>query len=327
MTLKPPAERRLPQPQAVLDQVLADGNHPVRRTWLIPVAAAASVAVVAGGLFVASRGGAAELLPDQPPVASTSQTAVTSRTAVAPAEESISLTVGRLKASERAAAAAGCLRQVVPNGIVGDIAHPLRSRGSGKYPTRLTLTVTDARSGLIYGCVGRFIAGQPQFEAAVVGGDPAAAAAHKIRLNPPDRTHPAAPTEGMSQTGHVSLDAKPSFFAMYSWYRVDERVATMRQRILVNGKAGPWYVGDAVDGYVYLETWDKSTVFRKGDKVQVETQVRDKAGKLLDAPADQMGGGGLTPSPGTTRIDVGIVNPDPMAGLPNLARIDWHQRR
>lgn len=321
MTLKPPAERRLPQPQAVLDQVLADGNHPVRRTWLIPVAAAASVAVVAGGLFVASRGDAAKPLPDQPPVASTSQSAVV------PREESISLTVGRLKASERAAAAAGCLRQVVPNGIVGDIAHPLRSRGSGKYPTRLTLIVTDDRSGLIYSCAGRFIAGQPHFDASVVGGDPAAAARSKIKLNPPDRTHPAAPTEAMSQTGHVMLDAKPDFFAMYSWYRVDERVATMRQRIIVNGKPGPWYVADAVDSYVYLESWDKSAVFRKGDKLQVETQVHDRAGKLLDAPADQVGGGGLTPSPGTTRIDVGIVTPDPTTGHPNRARIDWQQRR
>lgn len=319
MTLKPPAERRLPQPHAVLDQVLADGNHPVRRTWLIPVAAAASVAVVAGGLFVASRGGAAKPLPVQPPVAS--------RTTAAPPAQSISLTAGRLKASERTAAAAGCLRQMAPNAIIGDISHPLRSRSSGKPPTKITLTVQDDRTGLIYACAGQLIAGQPHFDAAVVGGDPAAAAARKISLNPTDRTHPAAPTEGMSQTGHVSLGAKTIVFAMYSWYRVDERVTTMRQRIIVNSKAGPWYVGDAVDGYVYLETWDKSTVFRKGDKVQVETQVHDKAGKLLDAPADQLGGGGLTPSPGTTRVDVGTVVPDPRTGYPDLARIDWQQRR
>jgi hypothetical protein len=35
--------------------------------------------------------------------------------------------------------------------------------------------------------------------------------------------------------------------------------------------------------------------------------VLDHDGKLLDAPANQKGGGGLTPSPGTTRVDIGTV--------------------
>lgn len=62
---------------------------------------------------------------------------------------------------------------------------------------------------------------------------------------------------------------------------------------------------------MFLRAWDESTALQKGDEVRIETQVVGPDGELLDAPADQKGGGGLTPSPGTTRVDVGKVGLDP----------------
>ena len=77
------------------------------------------------------------------------------------------------------------------------------------------------------------------------------------------------------------------------------------------------------DGYVFLRSWDESTALRLGDEVRIETQVLAADGKLLDAPADQKGGGGLTPSPGTTRVDIGHVTDDPK--FPP-SRIDFENR-
>ena len=56
---------------------------------------------------------------------------------------------------------------------------------------------------------------------------------------------------------------------------------------------------------MFLRSWDGSAVLQKGDVVRVETQVLGRNGELLDAPADQTGGGGLTPSTGTARVDIG----------------------
>jgi hypothetical protein len=80
----------------------------------------------------------------------------------------------------------------------------------------------------------------------------------------------------------------------------------MRQHYVVKGTTGPWYVANASDGLVFLRSWH-SAVLQKGDVVRVETQVLGRNGELLDAPADQKGGGGLTPSPGTTRVDISKV--------------------
>jgi hypothetical protein len=78
-------------------------------------------------------------------------------------------------------------------------------------------------------------------------------------------------------------------------------------RWIVRGKPGPWYVAEAADGLVFLRSWNQTAALRLGEEVVVETQVLDHDGRLLDAPASLKGGGGLTPSPGTTRVDRGKV--------------------
>ncbi|MFC0623928.1 hypothetical protein [Kribbella deserti] len=322
MTLKLPTERPLPRPQTVLDHVLATGNEPVRRRgWLVPVAAAASVAVVAGGVLSVSRGGTPEPMPVEAPVASTSKstgkTATTGGTAA-----SVRLAIRPLNASERAAAAKACLNDVASNGVLGEVSSAVLTRTWGKYPEKASIAVLDRRSGLVYACTGRLAPGVP-FEGSAIGGDPAKAKSGKMALNQPDETHPAVPTDNITEKGSIELDARPDLLARESWYRVDDRVASVRQRILVNGKPGPWYVADAAGGYAHVLVWNQTVVFRKGDKVRLETQVLDRAGRLLDAPADQKGGGGLTPSPGTTRVDNGIVIASPSPWRPANGEIDW----
>jgi hypothetical protein len=183
--------------------------------------------------------------------------------------------------------------------------------------TENSVVVLDKSNGLIHGCVGfpttKSATGETVqgFEAGLIGGDPVEARKNKSVINPTDATHPAVPTDSGSSRYYVKFDNLPDKLTTEAWYRVDERVAKMRQRFVVQGKPGPWFVGDAADGVVFLRSWDESTALRRGDEVRIETQVLAHDGKLLDAPADQKGGGGLTPSPGTTRVDIGHATDDP----------------
>lgn len=54
-------------------------------------------------------------------------------------------------------------------------------------------------------------------------------------------------------------------------------------------------------------------------EIRVETQVLDHNGRLLDALGSIEGGGGLTRSPGTTRVDRGKV-----VRLGTLVELDFH---
>ncbi|MEU4392322.1 hypothetical protein [Kribbella sp. NPDC023855] len=310
-----PAERPLPRKQDILDHVLADDTRQ-RRPWLVPIAAAASVAVVAGGLVFASSG-----QDDQPVPGPAAQTTPTKPSLVRPKPQpsDVQVNAGPLGAAEANALAEACVRQEGhPPGEVGQVSHAFKVRNwADPRKTENTVVVLDKSNGLIYGCVGfpttKSASGETVqgFEVGLIGGDPVEARKGKTVINPTDATHPAAPTDSGGSRYYVKFDNQPDKLMTEAWYRVDERVAKMRQRFVVRGKAGPWFVGDAADGYVFLRSWDESTALRRGDEVRIETQVLAHDGKLLDAPADQKGGGGLTPSPGTTRVDIGHATDDP----------------
>ena len=129
----------------------------------------------------------------------------------------------------------------------------------------------------------------------------------KAFLQPPDATHPAVPLAGQHRLLPIDFDKRPDLLASDGWYRVDDRVAALRQRWIVRGKPGPWYVADAADGLVFVRSWDQSAALKLGEEIRIETQVLDRDGWLLDAPAGRQPGGRLKPSPGTTRVEKGRV--------------------
>lgn len=63
-------------------------------------------------------------------------------------------------------------------------------------------------------------------------------------------------------------------------YRVDLHVAQLRQRYVVAGQPGPWFVADAVDGYVYMHSWlDRS--LPKGESATMQTEALGPDGELV----------------------------------------------
>ncbi|MFG1622188.1 hypothetical protein [Kribbella sp. NPDC049227] len=305
MITKLPADRPLPHRQEILERVLADSHAPARQRpgWLVPVSAAASIALVAGGVLIATNGND----KSQPGPAASTAPSVPSTTPSARRSISIQpdvhINLGPLTATERTTAAKNCVDEMENHNTATEIGHGLKvmSWGGGKPST--TIAFTADPEGLRFGCEGT----GKQMTQALVGGDPAVAARNKNVITHPDATHPAAPAEGQAWFCFVDLDTKPDVLAGEGWYSVDERVASMRQRWVVRGRPGPWYVAEPADGLVFLRSWDKSAALKLGEEVRVETQVLDHSGGLLDAPGSIKGGGGLTPSPGTTRVDRGKV--------------------
>ncbi len=317
-----PGERTLPDRRAMLDRILAaEPVHARRRTWAAPLAAAASVSLVAGGFVVGSgvlrdttapAGGVVTGTTSEPERTATPPTA--RRSARPAVEPTVDLDLGPIDAEEAREFARDCLAEASPGADVAEVTHAVRVRDWGRpNATDLTVVVLDRQERLLRACVGEPTATSrsgeevPRFEHTVVGGDADAARRYKIVVNSTDATHPAAPTEGNSAQSSVRFDDESDLIGFERWYRVDNRVTRMRQRIILNGKAGPWYVADAADGLVFLRSWSGSTALRKDNRVRVETQTLDRNGGLLDAPGDQKGGGGLTPSPGTTKVERGIV--------------------
>jgi hypothetical protein len=323
MSKQIPMERSLPHKEEILTRVLADRDAPARRPWLVPVAAAASIAVVAGGLSVAASRGST---PQQGPAPAAGPTAEPSPGATTGKVADVRINLGPVGRTQAKALAEACVSQFGRQGQVGAITHAIRVKGwSKEYPVELSVAALDKNSGLVMACVGyptkRSADGQTVagFTGGLVGGDTTEARKYKSVVNPTDATHPAVPTDGHRYVHEIKLDSSPDLLVEEAWYRTDDRVAALRQRYVIKGKPGPWYVADAVDGLVFLRSWDRSAVLKKGDQVRIETQVLGHRGQLLDAPADQKGGGGLTPSPGTTRVDVGTIAINQQGGYAMLA--------
>jgi hypothetical protein len=317
MTRQIPAERPLPHKQEILERVLADSAQARRRAWVVPVAAAASVAVVAGGLLTITTQHNTQR-PDSTPVGGSSSSRAEEAKPAGP--EDVQINLGPLNAAETARMVDACLRETgqygAPhNGKAGAITHAIRVKSWNlANPTEQTIAFVDESTGLLNACVGQ-VAKAPRngrkasgVNGGAVGGDPVAGRKLKSVFNPTDSTHPAVPTDRIDSSVAANFPGSPSRDLLFreGWYRTDARVAAMRQRYVIKGTTGPWYVANASDGLVFLRSWH-SAVLQKGDVVRVETQVLGRNGELLDAPADQKSGGGLTPSPGTTRVDISKV--------------------
>jgi len=320
-----PAERPLPHKQEILEHVLADDVRHRRNRWLVPAAAAASIAVIAGGLVLATSGQEGQPIPGP----ATQSKSGTKQSTQGPAD--LQVNVGPADRAEAFALALACVEHQGREHQLGAISRPFKVQTWGDpSKTENSVVALNETTGLVYGCVGfpttKSASGDTVdgFSAWLIGGDPVAAKKRKSVVNTPDATHPAVPTEGAARWDFIDFDRAPESLAGDAWYRVDERVAAIRQRYVIEGKAGPWFVGQAANDYVFVRSWEKTAVLQVGDKVRIETQVLGRDGKLLDAPADLKGGGGLTPSPGTTRVDVGTVVDGANSGLP--PRLDFTNR-
>jgi hypothetical protein len=332
MTTRIPAERTLPHKQEILERVLADQEQTVRRTrgrWLVPVSAAAGIAVIVGGVIALgddrNDGGG------QPPAAGTTSArtpgASTTPPGIGKQAADIRVNLGPANPAEANALAEACVEAGVANpsdpAQIGPITRAIKVPSWGaQRAVDNSVVVNEVLSGLTWGCVGvptvkdragNTVAG---FDATLLAGEDTG----KVAINHPDATHPAATRDDGAVQAYVELDRKADVLRRDCWYEVDARVAKVRQRYVFADRVGPWFVADAAGGYVFLRSWDKSAVLKAGDKVRIETQVLDRDNNLLDAPADQKGGGGLKPSPGTTRVDLGtVVAKDPALGdFPNV---------
>lgn len=305
MKTLPPADRPLPHKTEILERILSDATAttPGRRRpgWLVPVGAAASVALVAGGILVATNSHDASQPTPADPVPAPTRTATSAAPKQRPAAE-VDVNAGPLTAAQQTKAAKDCIAPQEGPHRPTEISHGIKVRTWGAQRTDDTIAFTSP-NGLRYACVGR----GSTTNTSIVGGDPAVAAENKATLPRTDATHPAAPADGAGATwAFVDFDRQPDQLARDGWYAVDDRVASMRQRWVVRGRTGPWYVATPVDGLVFLRSWDRSAALKLGEEVQVETQVLGLNGERLDAPA-AMKHGRLTASPGTTRVDRGRV--------------------
>ena len=290
MITKLPADRPLPHKQEILERILADdraesGTHR-RRGWLVPVSAAASIAVIAGGVLVVATGHDKSQPPGDP--ADTGNPADTIHNTSHHTGQAEGEYPAPHRHQHRSRPAhrgredqgrAGLPRpQGGPNWPTA-VGHGIKVKTWGQQGSEPTIAFTSPEN-LRYGCSGA----AKTMTAAPVGGDPAVAAKYKSLIPRPDATHPAAPTEGSSALGFIEFDQKPDLLIREGWYAVDERVASMRQRWVVRGMPGPWYVANAADGLVFLRSWDESTALKLGEEVELETQVLDHDDELLDAP-------------------------------------------
>lgn len=62
-----------------------------------------------------------------------------------------------------------------------------------------------------------------------------------------------------------------------TWFKVAEQVATVRQRLWVDGDPGPWFTTAAVNGFVHLSAWQDGPLPR-GTELGVQYEVLDADG-------------------------------------------------
>lgn len=261
MTTRMPAERTLPHKQEILERVLAEEQRPTRRRgWMVPVAAAASIAVVAGGALTINSlrdgskptDGGPAVLQSPTPRPSTARPS-TAR----PSSLGISIDRGRLTEAQAAQAAKNCLEWLT-NPKVDGILHPTLVSNGRSGATVPALVVRSGNS--TYTCVGPPKAG---------GGWDAAT-----------RSKPLKTSLGWFSTGAITRRGRLDWIMVSGWTAVDDGVVSVRRRVVTNGKPAPWYVTKAVDGIAYIQA-QNDRVLRLGDKVTVETQQLDESGRLV----------------------------------------------
>jgi len=290
MTRQLPAERPLENKDRILAEVLDDAadHRPERRTWLLPVAAAASIAVIATGALTVPS-----LLSSDHPGPSGEQSGTPSAPATKPAGIAVqSIDRGRLSSDEATAFGKECAKWIgskdVPGQNFGDaplnwpgagakidkIGHATKVVGrSAKHPIDWTVAVMSG--GKTFVCAGQF----PTVDSK--GHVRRDYAASNLSTKYPD---------GFGGTGGaLSVISNHSSATMGTdrWVIAPPTAAQVLRRIVLNGKPGPWFGSAVVDGLGYIRT-PRSRPLVPGDKIRIETKLVDaggqQVGKLLTEP-------------------------------------------
>lgn len=237
-------------------RVIASARQRRQRKWA-GVAAVTAVAgtVAAVGVVGLGRGG----VDTEPTPAAT------------PAGPSpIRVTLGRLDAAEQTRFVEKCVEDRYGPKTPGGVVHPVRVRDMDGGSSD-AMVVRDSKSGLAYGCI-HFFGLSELIQRYSIGtgsvGSPSVAE--------PTVDDPVVDTRaGQQGFGQESADAL-SHFQLDRWYRVDARVGQLRQRYVTAGEPGPWFVADAVDGYVFTRSWlVRSLGLGESSTIQTEALGRD----------------------------------------------------
>src|SRR5262245_44055490 len=159
MTLRIPGERTLPHKEQMVREILAEvADEPARHRprLFAPLAAAASVALVAGALVAGSRLIGHDRPDDQPPVTDTS---APRRVPVGPGDVAVN---GRpLTSAETNELVAACVRGAGPIQPMatpyqpGEILHAMTINAPGDVRSLQTVAFRDRTTGAVIGCDGQ----------------------------------------------------------------------------------------------------------------------------------------------------------------------------
>ncbi|HET6297977.1 MAG TPA: hypothetical protein VFG33_31645 [Kribbella sp.] len=290
-----PAERPLPQKQEILERVLSDdgeragtgagGGRGGHRTWLVPVAAAASIAVIAGGLLTIP----ALVSSDDNGTSPADQTSPTTQNTPRTSESAISIDRGKLTAAEATAFGTECVKSV--GATVDQILHATKivGRTAG---SSTDWTVAVKSGGSTYACVGRI---------SQKGSDGRLTGAYDFgtfSTKHPDGLGGSGDGSGLISKIDGTGTAK---LTTYRWIVAPATATKVQRRILVNGKPGAWFSSDVVDGLGYVRASVEARLV-SGNKVRIETRLLDDAGNQVGnllvqgmSVVPQVGGsGGIT---------------------------------
>jgi hypothetical protein len=280
-----PAERPLPQKEEILGRVLAEGAATGRkRRWLVPVAAAASIAVIAGGLLTVPAlvrsddngtnpaGRTSQGTPSTPP--KTTQTN----------GSGVSIDRGKLTDAEATAFGTACAKGIGAQDRPGQDSPDWPGAGAkvekilhatkivGRFPNSSTdWTVAVKSGGHTYACVGRITKKGPDGQ--LMRGYDFGAFSSRY----PDGVSGSGDGSGMISKTNGTGTAKVT---SYRWIVVPATTTQVQRRIVMNGKPSAWFSSDVVDGLVFIHASAEARLV-PGSKVRIETRLLNDAGKQV----------------------------------------------
>ena len=289
MTKQIPAERPLPNKTTILDHLLAETDEKRgRRSWLLPVTAAASIAVVAAGALTVSS-----LLKQDDPGAAGQSIGASKSATNKPTEQTVSIDRGKLTDAQAKAFGTECAKWIGSKDIPGQtygtaplnwpgagakvdkILHATQIAGqvAGPPPGSTRWTVAVKSGDRIYACVGRM---------------PTKGAHGHVQRDYEFGTFSTKHPDGFGGTGDgvgliIDLSGrKPTKLSTSRWVVAPPGAATVQRRIVVKGKPTPWFTSEVTDGLGYVQAQAEAKLVA-GDKVQLETRLLDKTGKPVSA--------------------------------------------
>jgi hypothetical protein len=284
MTRQIPAERPLENKQSILDEVLDDAvDAKRRRGWLLPVAAAASIAVVATGALTLPSLLASDNPGPEGTASAGTPAGVTTKAGSTPSVKVLDR--GKLSPAEATAFATECAKWIgskdIPGQNFGDaplnwpgagakidkILHATKIAGRAAGTTDWTVAVRSG--GQTWACVGRL----PTVDSTgrVLRGYSFGAVSMK---------------HADGQGGGALNDAATRSMVRMSssrWLVGPAAATEVQERLVLNGKAGPWYASAVVDGLSYIQL-PQSGPMKLGDKIRIETRMVDAAGQPVTKP-------------------------------------------